>query len=134
MDGQLARQVSMRMVLDIAAVKHWRAVKRVLQYMWRTKDVGITCGGTPRSCTTLSASVDADFATCPETRRSVSGVAVMLRGGAISWFSRMQNVTAAAISESEYVALAEVVNDLRLPSTSEGLLDAADRRHHNQGR
>ena len=34
-------------------------------------------------------------------------------GGAINWFSRVQKVTAAASSESEYVALAEVVNELR---------------------
>ena len=59
---------------------HWRAVKRVLQYLWRTKDVGITYGGTPGSCTKLSAWVDADFATCLDTRRSVSGGAVMLGG------------------------------------------------------
>ena len=37
----------------------------------------------------------------------------MLEGGAISWFSRVQTVTEAASSESEYVALAEVVNELR---------------------
>ena len=33
--------------------------------------------------------------------------------GVISWFSMVQKVTAAASSESEYVALAEVVNELR---------------------
>ena len=59
---------------------HWRTAKRALQYPWRTKDVGITYGGTPRSCTKLSAWVDADFATCPGTRRSVLGGAVMLGG------------------------------------------------------
>ena len=32
----------------------------------------------PGSCTKRSAWVDADFATCPDTRRSVSGGAVML--------------------------------------------------------
>ena len=37
----------------------------------------------------------------------------MLGGGAISWFSRAQRITATATSESEYVALAEVVNELR---------------------
>ena len=26
---------------------HWRTAKRALQYLWRTKDVGITYGGTP---------------------------------------------------------------------------------------
>ena len=34
---------------------HWRAAKRVLQYLWLTKDIGITYGGTPGSCTKLSA-------------------------------------------------------------------------------
>ena len=76
----------------------------------RTKDVGIAYGGTPGSCTKLSAWVDANFATCPDTRRSVSGGAVNLGGGVINEFSRMQKVTAAASPESEYVAMAEVVN------------------------
>ena len=58
---------------------HWRAAKRALQYMWRTKDVGITYGGTRVPCTKLSAWVDADFATFPDTWRSVSGG--MLGGG-----------------------------------------------------
>ena len=60
---------------------HWGAAKRALQYLWCTKDVGITYGGTPGSCTKLSTGVDADFVTCPDARRSVSGGAVMLGGG-----------------------------------------------------
>ena len=91
---------------------HWKAAKKALQYLWRTKDMGITYeGGT--GGTKLSAWVDADYGTCPDTRRSVSGGAVMLGDGAISWFSRVQKVTAAASSESEYVALSEMVNELR---------------------
>ena len=122
MDGQLARQASIRTVLGISAAKHWRAAKRALQHLWRTKDVEITYGGTPESCTKLSAWVDADFATCPDTRRSVSGEAVMLRGGTISWFSRVQKATAAASSKSEYVVLAEVVNELRFLRQVKGFL------------
>jgi len=38
---------------------------------------------------------------------------MMLGGGTISWFSWAQRVTAAAMSESGYVALAEVVNEIR---------------------
>ena len=37
----------------------------------------------------------------------------MLGGGAITWFWRAQRITATATSESEYVALAEIVNELR---------------------
>ena len=40
---------------DIPGPVHWRAAKRALQYLWCTKNVGITYGGTPGSCTKLSA-------------------------------------------------------------------------------
>ena len=132
MSGQLARQASIR------TVKHWRAAKRALQYLWRTKDLGITYGGTPGSSTKPSAWMDADSAACPDTRRSVSGGAVMLGGGAISWFSRVQEVTAAASSESEYVALAKVVNELRFLRQVKGFLtppinDSIIPRENNEG-
>ena len=86
---------------------------KAMQYLKRTADYGIVYGGTSRNDTKLSAWVDADHATCPDTRRSVSGAAFMLAGGAISWFSRAQKLTASATSESEYVALAEATNELR---------------------
>ena len=43
-------------------------------------------------------------------------------GGAISLFSRVQKVTAAASSESEYVALAEIVNELCFLRLMKGFL------------
>ena len=92
---------------------HWKAVMKAMQYLKRTIHCGIMYGGTPRASTKLSAWVDADHATCPDTRRSVSGAAFMLAGGAISWFSRAQKLTASATSESEYIALAEATNELR---------------------
>ena len=46
----------------------------------------------------------------------------MLGGGAISCFSRVQKVTAAALSESEYEMLAEVVNELRFLRPVKGFL------------
>ena len=44
MDGQLARQASIRTVLGITIVIHWRAAKRTLQYLRRTEDLGIIYG------------------------------------------------------------------------------------------
>ena len=46
----------------------------------------------------------------------------MLGGGAINWFSRVQKVTAAKSSESEYMAPAEVVNELRFLRQMKGFL------------
>ena len=59
----------------------------------------------------MSAYVDSDDATGPDSLRSASGRAVMLGGGVITWFSRAQRVTASASSQSEYVTLAEIVNE-----------------------
>ena len=61
----------------------------------------------------MSAYVDSDDAICPDSRRSVSGGAIMLGGSTIRWFSRAQKVTASATSESEYVVLAEIVNETK---------------------
>ena len=89
---------------------HWKVAMKALGYFWRTKDLGITYGGVTSRGLTMSAYVDSDLATCPDSRRSVSGWAVMLGGGTISWFSRAQRITALASSDSEYVAVAEIVN------------------------
>ena len=64
---------------------HWEAVMKALQYFWRTKNLGITYGGGTSNDTKMSAYVDSDHATCPDSRRSVSGGAVLLGSGAISW-------------------------------------------------
>ena len=92
--------------------EHWKAVvMKALQYLKRTSSLGVTYGGATEDAMELSAWVDADHATCPDTRRLVSGDSVMLGEGAISWFSRAQTITATATSESEYVVLAEIVNE-----------------------
>ena len=61
----------------------------------------------------MSAYVDSDHALCPDSQRLVSGGAVILGGGTINRFSRTQRVTGSASSESEYVALPEIVNETK---------------------
>ena len=98
-------------------------MKRALQYLWRTNDVGFTSGGTLESCTKLSACVDADFALRPGRHSAFGfGRSGDAGGGSISLFSRVQKMTAAASSESEYVSLAEYINELRLLRQVEGFL------------
>ena len=90
---------------------HKKAVIKILQYVLHTKEWGITYGG--QDCgLCMEAYTDSDFGACLGTRRSVSGVVLMLVKGAISWHSRMQEVTASGTSESEYVALSEVVKEV----------------------
>lgn len=61
---------------------------------------------------TLSAWIDSDHVTYPDTRRSVSEATAMFGWGAITWVSWAQRVTAATTPDSEYIALAELVHEL----------------------
>ena len=69
--------------------------------MWRTYK---------RSPTSVRLSLvmfsDSDYASCRDTRRSVSGYALMLNGCAISWLCKKQQSVASSTTEAEYMALA----------------------------
>ena len=68
-----------------------------------TKEIGLrfVCG----SGLKLSVYADADYAAASNDRRSVSGVAVILRDTAIGWKSSTQKCVTTATCETEYVAL-----------------------------
>ena len=89
---------------------HKKAVVKILQYLLHTKEWGIMyCGEDCGLC--MEAYADSSFGACLNTRRSVSVAVLMLAKGAISWHSKIQEVTASGTSEAEYVALSEVVKE-----------------------
>ena len=87
---------------------HKKAVMKISQYLLHTKEWGITYGGQGCGLCT-KAYTDSDFGACLNTRRSVPSAVLMLGKGAISWHSRIQELTPSGTSEAEYVALSEVV-------------------------
>eukprot|EP00961_Rhodomonas_salina_P100777 1355964-Rhodomonas_salina.1 len=78
---------------------HVSAAKRILLYAKGAKGLGImyTCNATEPN--QLYTYVDADHAGDPEGHRSVTGFVVMMNGGAISWESKRQKVTALSSAE-----------------------------------
>jgi hypothetical protein len=90
--------------------KHMAAALRVMKFLARTPSVGIQYGSTD-SCR-LSGFSDADFASCLRTRKSVSGVVVLLNGGPILWHSRKQTIVSLSTTEAEYVAAHDVVREI----------------------
>ena len=90
---------------------HKKAVMKILQYLFHTKKWGITYGG--QGCgLCMEAYTASDFGPSLDTRRSISGAVLMLVKGAISWHSRMQEVTASGTLDAEYVTLSEVVKEV----------------------
>jgi hypothetical protein len=97
---------------------HWKAAKRVLQYLGSTRYHGLSFGGKGHDNNIVVAYSDADYAGDPDSRRSTTGYIFILNGGAISWCSRRQPIVATSTMQSEYIAASdcsrEVVSIRRL--------------------
>ena len=88
--------------------EHWATVKWVLQYLRGTSDYCITYN---RGCELVYGYVDSDFVGEHDKMRSTSGYVFTLVGGAISWMSKLQNIFALSIIESEYVVASHVCKE-----------------------
>jgi hypothetical protein len=88
----------------------WRLAKRVLRYLKGTKNLGLVLGGTEGPI--LHGYVDADYAEDKNDRTSISGNALMMKGGTIQWLSKKQPCPALSTMEAEYVAAGVTAQDL----------------------
>ncbi|KAF5444723.1 hypothetical protein F2P56_033831, partial [Juglans regia] len=109
---------------------HFQAVKRILRYVKGTLHFGLSF--TASSSTTITAYSDADWAGCPNTRRSTSGYSIYLGDNLVSWSAKKQPTVSRSSCESEYRALAStaaevlwldhLLRDLRVSTTDRPLL------------
>lgn len=82
-------------------VAHWKAVKKILRYLKGTMDYSLVYQGKDLKLIGYS---DADWAGDLDERKSTSGYAYILNGGAISWSSKKQTSIALSTMEAEYIA------------------------------
>ena len=66
-------------------VDHWTAVKIILKYLKRTKDMFLVYGGDTKIV--LNDYIDASFDIDPNDSKSQTGYVFILNGGAVSWCS-----------------------------------------------
>ena len=86
---------------------HLAALKRILRYVQGTLHLGLLLRPSP--ATDLVVYTDADWAGCPDTRKSTSGYAVFLGDNLVSWSSKRQNTVSRSSAEAEYRAVANGV-------------------------
>lgn len=87
-------------------IAHWKGLKRILRYLKGTANYGLGYGlGHDR----LYGYTDANYARCPDTRKSRYGGLLMINSAAVDWKSKMQNIVALSSMESEYIGACELV-------------------------
>ncbi|KAL2569450.1 hypothetical protein AAZV13_18G128700 [Glycine max] len=83
-------------------IDHWKAAKKVMRYLQGTKDYMLMYRQT--DCLEVIGYSDSNFAGCVDSRRSASGYIFMLAGGAVSWRSAKQTLTATSTMEAQFVS------------------------------
>ena len=87
---------------------HWKAAKRVLRYLQRTKHHMLTYRRTEKL--EIVGYTDSDFAGCQDSKKSTTGYIFMLAGGAISWKSSKQSLIATSTMEAEFISCFQASN------------------------
>lgn len=86
---------------------HLHALKRIIRYIEGTIHMGLMLNASGAS--NLVSYTDADWAGCPDTRRSTLGYCVYLSDNLISWSSKRQSTVSRSSAEAEYIGVANAV-------------------------
>ena len=81
---------------------HWAAIKNILKYLKRTKDLFLVYG-----CHEERVVKGYTYASCMtdlDDFKSQSGYVFTLNGGAVSWKSYKQNTVADSTMDAKYIA------------------------------
>ncbi|KAJ4754029.1 Retroelement pol polyprotein-like [Rhynchospora pubera] len=89
---------------------HYEAALRVMRYLKSNPGQGILLRA--ESELQLNAYCDSDWASCPITRRSVTGYFVMIGCSPVSWKTKKQPTVSRSSAEAEYRSMASVTCEL----------------------
>jgi len=108
LDVSYALSVTSRYQFD-PGESHWTAVKNILKYFRRTKDVFLVYGGEEEVIVT--GYTDASFQTDKDDSKSQSGYVFTINGGAVSLKSSKQDTVADSTMEAEYFVASEAAKE-----------------------
>uniref|UniRef100_A0A803PA32 Reverse transcriptase Ty1/copia-type domain-containing protein n=1 Tax=Cannabis sativa TaxID=3483 RepID=A0A803PA32_CANSA len=94
---------------------HMKAAMRILQYLKGTLGQGLFFSSSipeHNNKFQLHALTDADWGTCPDTRRSITGYCIYLGNSLISWISKKQATVSKSSGQAEYRSLANTTCEI----------------------
>jgi hypothetical protein len=106
-DIQFAVGILVRFMQNPGEV-HWNAIRRVIKYLYTTRDLWLTMGGRDKF---YEGYADADWGS-QQDRHSISGYVFRLGSGAITWSSKRQPIIALSTTEAEYIAAADAMKEV----------------------
>lgn len=89
---------------------HFEVLLHTLRYVAHTIGQGILLKADNNI--KLQAFTDSDWATCPDSRKSVIGYLMMLGSSPITWKSKKQSTISKSSSEAEYRAMAAAASEI----------------------
>lgn len=89
---------------------HFDALCHTLRYVSHTVGQGILLKASNKL--TLQAFSDSDWASCVDTRRSITGYIMLFGNSPISWKSKKQTTISRSSSEAEYRAMASAASEV----------------------
>ena len=96
--------------MHMPRLPHVAALVHVLRYVSHTEGQGILLKAS--TSLTLQAFSDSDWASCPNTRRSITGYVLLLGDSPVSWKSKKQGTVSKSSSEAEYRAMAAAASEV----------------------
>ncbi|XP_020523175.1 uncharacterized protein LOC110007311 [Amborella trichopoda] len=104
-----AVQVVSQFVADPRRI-HLSAVLRIMRYLWFTYYIGLLFSS--NSSRQLRAYADADWARCPDTRRSTTGWCIFLGDSLISWKCKKQQTAFKSSTETKYRGISSACSEI----------------------
>ncbi|GMI89568.1 hypothetical protein HRI_002626100 [Hibiscus trionum] len=89
---------------------HMKAALRIVRYIKNNTGQGLFYEAS--AVQQISAYCDSDWASCPVSRKSVTGYCIKIGNSLVSWKSKKQNTIARSSAEAEYRSMAVVVSEV----------------------
>ncbi|KAL2242415.1 UNVERIFIED_CONTAM: Retrovirus-related Pol polyprotein from transposon RE1 [Sesamum indicum] len=90
---------------------HLEAAMHLVRYLAGCPDLGLFLPASASS--TITAYCDADWGSCVDTRRSLSGYCIFLGDALVSWKTKKQSTVSRSTAEAEYRSLGATVCELQ---------------------